>query len=479
MPVKNKKIHTFKWIVGGLVLMLVGLAMWLQAPGAAFAESGPDPLIHRGLVTSRPTGNTGTWVVGGRSFVADGTTEFDVTEGALNVGACAKVRYVSSGGMDVAAEIDSEPAQDCNLSGTITATPSPSATLSGTPSGTPSATPSPSRTPSPTNTHLFRGIVISRPTGIVGTWVVGVRSFVANSNTELSEEEGTLAVGGCAKVRFISSNGVDVADEIDSESADDCKIAGTPSPNPTRDSREDSKVFAKVDALPAAPYTGTWSIGGVEYVANGATEFKQEDGAFAVGVCVKAEFLNANGINVLKEVESEQTSKCEDNLSGSQRNNFKAYGVIDVFTTTVPNNWVVSGITYTVNISTDLKQEHGPFAIGTFVEVKYVVSDTVRTATKIESHVAPGRGSDDRVGTLNSRPSDDWGIWVINGVSYQGDPAIVVDLPANLQANVLSVGSANAAPQMVVVNSYVSGSVNFATLIRALGSNIYMPVLTQ
>jgi hypothetical protein len=68
----------------------------------------------RGLVEQMPAGGRiGDWVIGGQTVVATAQTEFDETEGAIAVGVCVKVEFVSQGS-NVAREIDSEPAGDCN-----------------------------------------------------------------------------------------------------------------------------------------------------------------------------------------------------------------------------------------------------------------------------------------------------------------------------------------------------------------------------
>ncbi len=434
------------------MLMLAAAVMMAMVP--AQAKDDPPMQIHRGIINSRPASNTGTWVVGGRAFVANTSTEFDTAEGPLVVGACAKVRYYTSGGADIADEIDSEPPQDCGLSGT----PSPS------PSVTPSATPV---------TTLHRGLVEGRPIGLLGEWTIGGLVFLANNNTEFDFDEGPLTVGSCAKVRYFTSNGVRIAREIDSEPQRDCS-GGSLSPSPTPDPREDSKVYARIDAFPPAPYIGTWRIGGVEYQANSRTEFEQEHGSFAVGACVKAEFVPMNGVNTLEEVETKEDYKCQG-TPGDPANTFKAYGVIDSFTTTVPSTWVISGISYTVNSSTKLEAEHGPFRVGAFVEVKYVLMDGARVATKIETHVAPGTGSGNSLGVLDARPSDDWGTWVISGVSYQGDPAIRVELPRAGLAGM----AADATGRKVFINSYVANGVNMLTLIRAMPNGVYIPMVAR
>ena len=548
-------------ILSSICMIGIAMAMLFVAPDSVRAKDTPGTQAHRGLITSRPAGQTGTWVVGGRTFVADSNTEFDTAEGPLNVGACAKVRYFLSGTADVADEIDSEPASDCGGSATPSPSPSVSPSVSPSPSASPSATaqpstqihrgilnsrpsgkvgiwviggrafsantdteldevegalvvgacakvryfasngadvadeldseppqdcglsgtptPTPSVTPSPTTTptqQIQRGFITSRPTGLLGTWVVAGRSFVANNDTEFDTVEGPLNVGACVKVRYFSSNGVDVADEIDSEPASDCN-SGSPTPTPSatpRDSREDSKVYATLDAFPAAPYMGVWKIGGADYQANSATEFEQKDGAFAVGACVKAEFVPMNGISTLEEVETEEAYKCQQSQSDTTKLS-SSYGVVDSFTTTVPSIWVVSGISYTVNVSTVLNPERGPFAVGAFVEVKYSTANGARTATRIETHIAPGTGNNNSTGRLNTRPSDDWGIWVINGLSYQGDRAILVELPASFGVAL----QPEAAPALVQLNSYTQNGVNYATLIRGLGNNVFMPMVTR
>lgn len=428
---------------------------------SATPSGTPTPAlqIFRGVLNSRPDGNTGTWVVGGRAFVANTFTEFDTVEGPLSVGSCVKVRFYSSGGVDTADEIDSEPPSDCSLG----ATPGPTSTSSPTPG-----------TPVPTNE--FRGFIQSRPEGLLGTWVVGGRSFVASNSSEFKIKDGPLTVGACAKVDFYTLSGVDMIREIESESGDDCAGTG-PRPSSTPDSRDDrdeTKIYAPIDSIPAAPYVGTWTIGGIAYQANSQTEFDQDDGAFAVGACVRADFKVINGVNVLDEVETKEAYKCQGAV-GEPSNLFKAYGVIDTYTTTRPSVWVVSGISYTVSASTTIEAEHGPFAVGAYVEVKYVVTNGERVATKIETHVAPGSGSGNISGSLDDRPSDDWGVWTVGGQTYQGDPAIRVDVPSAA----LRSASAGATGQRVLVNYYTVSATRYVTSVRLIRGTAYMPVIQR
>ena len=245
----------------------------------------------------------------------------------------------------------------------------------------------------------------------------------------------------------------------------------TPTPTPTSSSHDDSKVYARIEALPAAPYLGTWTLGGVNYAANSETEFEQERGAFTAGACVKAEFDHKNGVNTLEEVKTQEAYKCQSNAPGESANTYSAFGGINSFSMNQPttSTWVVSGISYTVNASTTLKPEQGAFAVGAFVEVRYITQNNARVAIKIETHVAPGAGAGNATGLLGTQPNDDWGTWIIGGASYQGDRAIRVALaPTSLRAPNASL--------LVRVNYYFSKGVNYATLIQGLGRRIYLPL---
>jgi hypothetical protein len=66
----------------------------LVTPLVAQAKAGD--IVYRGIVTARPSGKIGTWVVGGRSFRATAATQLDIVDGPLKVGACAKVKIRAS-----------------------------------------------------------------------------------------------------------------------------------------------------------------------------------------------------------------------------------------------------------------------------------------------------------------------------------------------------------------------------------------------
>jgi hypothetical protein len=419
----------------------------------------PQAQLYRGVLNTRPDGLVGTWVIGGRAFIANEATELDVVEGALESGACVKVRFVMSGEVSTAQEIDSEPAGDCSLN----ATPVPTSTVRPPTSTMPSV-------------GSFTAKISERPAdGLLGKWKFGERSVTATNATEFKAEKGALEVGACAKVELAKSGEATVARKIESQKAEDCGGDKSPDgkPRPGREEREHSAAFALVEMLPAAPYIGTWTIGGVDYEANSETRFNVEKGAFAVGMCVKAEYRAANGVNMLKGVQTKEAYKCKGEEAGEPAQLAKAYGVLDVFTTTKPSTWVVSGITYTVPASASLEAEHGAFAVGVFVEVKYVLNGEERVALKIETHVAPSKGDGNTVGPIEDKPVDERGDWKIDGKTFKGDPAMRIDLETRSRLFASAAGA--QAAQRVIVNYYTVAGVRYATSIQLVRSSVYLP----
>lgn len=96
-------------ILGGIAAC--ALLLMTQAIPAE-AKGGRQPRAQ-GIVQARPASKAGQWIIGGRAFVATAATQLDQAEGALTVGACAKVTYRVVNGAARAIEIDSEPAGDC------------------------------------------------------------------------------------------------------------------------------------------------------------------------------------------------------------------------------------------------------------------------------------------------------------------------------------------------------------------------------
>jgi len=63
-----------------------------------------------GIVESRPDGEVGTWVVGGRDLEVTERTQLDEDNGPLEIGACAEVDMDEG----MVEEIEVEPASKCS-----------------------------------------------------------------------------------------------------------------------------------------------------------------------------------------------------------------------------------------------------------------------------------------------------------------------------------------------------------------------------
>lgn len=465
-------------LIWALVMGAFGALLAMQ-PTAASASGGGDLPRFYGLITSRPSGNVGNWVLGDRTFVADGSTEFNFQFGPLNVGICAQAKYVSASGVDTAVEIESQPASDCGPDatgtpdGTVTPSPSPSSSPSPSPSGT--VTPSPSSTPDPVSSNRAYGILSAFPASRTGVWTIGGVNYTATGATEFKQENGTFAVNGCVKVKYYISAGQNQAIEIETENASDCTASGSGSIGDDSSSGQ-AKVQAPIDSLPASPFVGNWVLGGVSYQANSGTRFEQQKGNFAAGVCVEARYTVSSGVNLLSEVESTEAYKCQGAIGANLLPVFHSYGVVQTFPQNLVGSWRVSNITYTANSSTTFEQPHGQFAVGAFVEVKYQVISGTLIAVKIETHVAPQAGLGNSGGSLDTRPSDDWGAWVINGQTYQGDHAMEVKL-GDVSGNPLRAPS--AITSTVIVNYYIADGVRYATSVRQLTQHIMMPLVVK
>jgi hypothetical protein len=106
------RTNKFRTVAMSLLFMAMRTPS-IVAPQIASAKGGNAPR-HQGWVESKPaSGIAGTWKVGGKTFVATGSTQIDQVDGKLKVGACAKVKFKVVNGQNQALEIDSEPAGDC------------------------------------------------------------------------------------------------------------------------------------------------------------------------------------------------------------------------------------------------------------------------------------------------------------------------------------------------------------------------------
>ncbi len=416
------KVNAMQKLAGTslFVVLFVGIFIGLMSWQIGTAQAGDDDLIWRGLIEATPGDGTriGEWTVGGKVFVANAGTEFDEEEGTLVIGACAKVKYVESNGANIADEIDSEPAGDCNGGGDDGGGDDDD------------------------NDLEWRGTVESAPSeGRVGQWTVRGRSFTADSGTEFDEDEGAIQLGACVKVDYtVRADGTYRASEIDSEPASDCGGNSGGGDDNGGDDDDDLKRYARVDVMPTSGFIGEWTIGGTVYAADSNTYFEQEDGGFRVGACVEVEYVTGTP-PLAKEIKTESSYKCDgqgsdddddDNSIGFPKGEF--YGVIRSLPANgLTGEWLIGSIAISVTGQTKLEAERGPFEVGMLVEVKFYTNDKDENiALKIETkYKTDDDGSDDddngsfdgneghAFGVIEVMPSGGvTGTWTISGIDY-------------------------------------------------------------
>ena len=329
--------------------------------------------------------------------------------------------------------------------------------------------------------------------GLTGQWTVAGRDFTADAGTEFRQENGAFAVGVCVEVEYVGAAAPYTATKIASKNADDCSGVSNPDPSPepsetpspepsgtpeaepsetpevepsetpspeasetpdadpsatpgTDDARE---IYGRVDAMPA-DRIGVWTIDGVDYEATAGTEFKQEDGAFAVGACVKVHVDNGTPATI-RELETERDYRCGSDNSGSDDNGgddnggddnggdsgstpgeAELYGVVRSLPAGLIGTWDVGGMLIEVDSATQFDQEHGAFAEGVTVKVHFSTdADGVNHAREIETKfVNDDHGDDDdgngaidgreghAYGTIDSFPDGLVGTWQIGGIVY-------------------------------------------------------------
>lgn len=280
------------------------------------------------------------------------------------------------------------------------------------------------------------GVVQTMPAGMVGQWTIGGRSVTADENTEFNQEDGRLAAGVCAEVKL--NDGQTAADEISYELMSKCTgDDGTSTPQPSRTpdagptptrtpgDDDDRDVYGLIEQMPDGGRQGAWVIGGVQYSADADTEFEQDYGAFAVGVCVEVEYRDGSPRRAT-QIETKQSYKCsggDDNGGDDDRPHGELYGVLQSFPSGWVGEWKIGGMTFQATSSTEIEQESGPFEVGKIVKVEfYIDSAGVNQALEIKTRWSSD-GDDDghAYGAINSFPADLVGEWIIGGLSYTAD----------------------------------------------------------
>lgn len=358
-----------------LLLLLMAIPMTASAD-----DDGPE---WRGIVESRPAGtHLGTWMIGGSSFTVNGATEIEFEYGPTNVGSCVEVEYYTAGATNIATELESEEAHECDSSGG---------------SGYAEA----------------YGTITTIPTGYVGTWVIGGVSYTATATTYFEQDDGLFAIGGCAEVKYNPTDLTTYKIETDDHCGGSSGGSGY------------AEIEGVVTSFPAG-LIGTWVVNNVSYEATASTAFSQEDGPFVTNACVEIRY-DATSQTVYK-IETEDS--CGSSSGGSGY--VETYGTVDSFPADLIGTWVISGVSYTTTNTTFFQQDEGPFAVSACVEIRY--SSATSTVYKIETDNRCGGGTGNNSGsyartyaTVESFPAGLVGSWVANGVSYTASATTVFE----------------------------------------------------
>ena len=276
----------------------------------------------------------------------------------------------------------------------------------------------------------WRSILEARPAGVVGDWTVGGRTFTATAATVIEQEHGLLQTGVCTEVKYQTVGASYQAIQISSEEGYKCNGGGGGGDN---GGNTGGKRYARIEAMPTGGLIGAWTIGGSAYTTDANTYFEQEHGGYGLGVCVEIEY--PAGSTVLTKLATEHDYKCTGSggNGGSANPQGELYGVINSFPVGLIGQWVIGGVTFDADATTQFRQEHGAFGQGVMVEVKfYTDANGANHATKIETKYGTDQGGHDddgngsyegyeghAYGAIEAMPTGGMtGVWTIGGFTY-------------------------------------------------------------
>ena len=288
-----------------IIASMIIAAMTPVFTAQAATNDGPE---YKGFVESMPAGGRiGTWVIGGQTFIANASTEFENEHGSLAVGSCAEVEYRATASGNIAHEIESEHSGECD--GTYvddddddfddddSFDDSDSDGREGDDDDDDGY--DDDGYDDDRDGNEVYGILQSMPaTGNFanGTWVVNGVSYVSTASSEIEAEHGPFTVGGRVEVEYTVVNGVNQILEIETE----------PLPGDGANTKVDfinSQSIPVVSASTSA--SNVWIIGNKEYTIVSITELNEARGSLAVGSLVEVNsYTEADGREIATRIQS-------------------------------------------------------------------------------------------------------------------------------------------------------------------------------
>ncbi len=280
--------------------------------------------------------------------------------------------------------------------------------------------------------YEFRGTIETLPADIYnGDWQVSGVTVHVTPATRIDEEHGPVAQGAYVEVKgWLQADGSVDATKIDVKSSPGGGGGGG------GDDHGYMKFYGTIESLPSTPgWIGDWIVSGRTVHVTNATRIEQEHGPVAVHAFVEVKgpqqadgSVNATKIEV----------KIGAGSGGNGRSYTQFYGTVDSMPANgLSGEWSVGGRTVHVDAATRIEQEHGPVAVGAYVEVKgWLEADNSVSAVKIEVKESQSGGSGGGgivgtytkfYGTVESYPDRLVGLWTVSGQPVEVTPTTWID----------------------------------------------------
>lgn len=309
-----------------------------------------------GIIDSFPLSATGVltgeWVIGGKIFIADNTTEFKQEKGDFADGVMVKVKFWTDvNDVNYAMKIETKyrPVhEDDDEHG------------HGSHKG---------------SEGMAAGKVINIPENRIGVWVIGDIEYTTDNNTTFDEKRGAIAVDAVVRIRYhLDTNHVRIADAIKT-----LALPGQPS------EYEDSHLVGPVEVMPTEGLSGTWQIAGEIFTSTETTEYEEDRGVLAVGAYVRVEYVVVEGANLIVELKTLVAPGAGDNdhVGTIEKNDDDdALRAASVAATGV---WVIGGKSFVITDGTVISTDGGTLNVGDTATVNsYTASDGAEVATSVQ-----------------------------------------------------------------------------------------------
>ena len=390
----------------GLLIAVVAVVLPAQAAksqplSVTNGDSNPPVKQAFGVVSSLPDDLIGPWTVDKVVYTATNETHFNQEEGPFYVGACVQVAYdpTSFNALWIATVSHSKCGQLSSqyLIGLIDQVPS-------------------------TYTDTLTG---TNP--ITATWVISGVEFVSTPQTRFETENGPLAEGTCASVKYQDVNGTNIANEIQSEKMYRC--LGNVSFN---------QAFGYLVTYPS-DLVGTWMISdtngmSLTFESTASTVVYNHGSKLQEGACTGVKYYTDQGINYAAYVRVGPSEMCHGRF-GQYQPPSKLIATVDSMPDgTNLGDWVMAGVTLSATEKTRFEEEHDSLAVGSCADAKYDPTNGAMQLYVLEGEETEdcqtegGMPSFKLFGMIEAMPSSGiTGTWQVSGVSFQAISTTQVD----------------------------------------------------